>query len=106
MAAAGVASRRACEDLIEKGEVRVNGSVIQTQGTLVDPEKDVIVVNGKKLVVSAAPKNYYFMVNKPKGYICSNVETLEGRGKRVVDLLAPWLSDWERRTPDKVISVT
>ena len=31
MAAAGVASRRACEDLIEKGEVSVNGKVVQTQ---------------------------------------------------------------------------
>ena len=62
MASAGVASRRACEDLIEKGEVRVNGLVIKTQGTMVDPDKDSITVNGKKLVVSAAPKSYYFMV--------------------------------------------
>ncbi|GAX75936.1 hypothetical protein CEUSTIGMA_g3379.t1 [Chlamydomonas eustigma] len=97
MASAGVASRRACEDLIEKGEVKVNGNIVNQQGTLVNPEKDVIYVNGKKLVVSNQPKLYYIMVNKPKGYICSNVETIEGRGKRVVDIMAPWLAEWERR---------
>ena len=59
-------------------------------------------VSGKKLAVSTAPKLYYFMVNKPKGYICSSVETQEGRGKRVVDLLAPWLADWGRRNTEKV----
>ena len=49
MAAAGVASRRACEVLIEKGEVKVNGQVVQTQGTMINPEKDVVYVSGKKV---------------------------------------------------------
>ena len=65
MAAAGVASRRACEDLIEKGEVKVNGKVVQVQGSVVDPERDLIMVSGKK-VSTTQPKLYYFMVNKPK----------------------------------------
>ena len=38
MAAAGVGSRRACEDLIEKGRVSVNGAVVREQGMRVDPE--------------------------------------------------------------------
>lgn len=69
---------------------------------MIDPEKDLVSVSGKKLAVSTAPKLYYFMVNKPKGYICSSVETQEGRGKRVVDLLEPWLADWGRRNTEKV----
>lgn len=96
MAASGVASRRACEDLIEKGEVKVNGTVITTQGYQVDTEKDVISVQGKKVTVDRQ-KSYYFMVNKPKGYICSSVETKEGKGKRAIDLLNPWLDDWAKR---------
>jgi len=42
------------------------------------------------------------MVNKPKGYICSSVETQEGRGKRAIDLLEPWLAEWIKRNEKNV----
>lgn len=37
-----------------------------------------------------------------QGYICSNVDTAEGKGKRVVDILKPWIDDWSSRQQDKV----
>ncbi|PNW86738.1 hypothetical protein CHLRE_02g095121v5 [Chlamydomonas reinhardtii] len=43
---------------------------------------------------------YYFAVNKPKGYICTNSDP-DGRAKLAVDLLAPWLSTWGRNNKDK-----
>src|SRR4051795_1635549 len=46
LAAAGVGSRRHCEELIEKRRVRVNGTVVREQGVRVDPETDVIEVDG------------------------------------------------------------
>ncbi|KAG1661395.1 hypothetical protein FOA52_005688 [Chlamydomonas sp. UWO 241] len=100
MAAAGVASRRACEDLIERGVVKVNSVVVNTQGALVNPEKDSIQVEGKKVSV-LKPDLFYFMVNKPKGYICSNVDTRDrpedAAGKRVVDILESWMTDFAKK---------
>lgn len=70
LAAAGVASRRACEELIFAGRVQVNGTVIKVPQTLVDWEKDNISVDGEKL--RGEEKKLYYVLNKPKGYICSN----------------------------------
>jgi 23S rRNA pseudouridine2605 synthase/16S rRNA pseudouridine516 synthase len=67
LANAGVASRRHSEELIQAGKVKVNGEVVKTLGTKVDPEKDAIVVNGK-LLKAEAPK-IYLMLNKPAGYV-------------------------------------
>lgn len=82
--------------MIEKGLVKVNGKVELQQGTKIDVTKDVITVDGKKLAVSLEPDLFYFMVNKPKGYICSNVETQEGKGKRVIDILQPWIETYQK----------
>ncbi len=49
LAAAGVDSRRKCEELILDGAVRVNRKVVDKLPAFVDPEKDVIIVNGKKI---------------------------------------------------------
>ena len=49
LAQAGVASRRASEELIAEGRVEVNGRVITEQGTRVDPERDVIRVDGSRI---------------------------------------------------------
>lgn len=67
LANAGVASRRHSEELILAGKVKVNGEVVKTLGTKVDPEKDAIEVNGK-LLKAGAPK-IYLMLNKPAGYV-------------------------------------
>lgn len=68
LAAAGVASRRACETLIAEGQVQVNGKVVRELGTKVDPDADEIRVNGERLVVAAKRKPLYIMLNKPVGF--------------------------------------
>ena len=73
-----MASRRACEDLIEKGEVKVNGQVVTTQGTLINPEKDIVFVNGKK--VSMLCFKLVSMGNHPHDIIHSSSNTILGGG--------------------------
>ena len=68
LAAAGVASRRACEELIFAGRVKVNGAVALLPQTLVD-ENDRILVDGKSL--GTEESKVYFILNKPAGYICT-----------------------------------
>jgi len=82
LAAAGVDSRRKCEELILDGAVRVNRRVVDTLPAFVDPHKDVITVNGKK--IHAKPK-LYFLLNKPKGVICTNSDP-QGR-KKAIDIV-------------------
>ena len=79
LAAAGVDSRRKCEELILDRAVRVNRKVVDKLPAFVDPEKDVITVNGKK--IRAAPK-VYFLLNKPKSVICTNFDP-QGRRKAI-----------------------
>ena len=78
LAAAGVDSRRKCEELILSGVVRVNRKVVDNLPAFVDLEKDVITVNGKKI---HAARTVYFLLNKPRGVICSNRDP-EGRKRR------------------------
>lgn len=80
LASSGVASRRDCDKLIAEGKVTVNGKVA-TLGQEVGDE-DEVFVNGKKVVLQ---KNEYYILNKPKGYICS-VSDDKGR-KTVMDLM-------------------
>lgn len=84
LAAAGVASRRACEELIFQGRVKVNEKVVTVPQTLVTWETDRICVD--ELDVSAEEKKVYFILNKPHGFICTN--TRIGRKKLVIDLFA------------------
>lgn len=63
MADAGVGSRRACEALIESGDVTVNGHLVTALPAWVDPDEDRIVVAGK--VVSQPDRKLYIMLNKP-----------------------------------------
>lgn len=80
LAAAGVASRRECDNLIADGKVKING---KTAGLGVEVgESDSITVNGLPV---ALKKNEYYILNKPKGYICS-VSDDKGR-KTVLDLM-------------------
>jgi pseudouridine synthase len=82
MAAAGVDSRRKCEELIRKGLVQVNQQVVDELPAFVDPEKDTITVDGKK--IQPEPKVYY-LLNKPKGVVCTNSDP-QGR-KKAVDIV-------------------
>ena len=82
LAAAGVDSRRKCEELILSGEVRVNRKVVDELPAFADPEKDIITVYGKKI---RAARKVYFLLNKPKGVICTNRDP-RGR-KKAIDLV-------------------
>lgn len=70
LAAAGIASRRGAEDLIFAGKVSVNGVIVKVPQTLVSWDKDIICVD--KVPVSREESKQYFLLNKPRGYICSN----------------------------------
>jgi 23S rRNA pseudouridine2605 synthase len=70
LAGAGVASRRQCEELVFEGKVTVNGVITLLPQTLVSLKGDSICVEKRK--ISAEEKKLYFLLNKPKGYICSN----------------------------------
>ncbi|WP_098038993.1 pseudouridine synthase [Estrella lausannensis] len=68
LAKSGVASRRKCDELIFAGRVTVNGKVADNPGIRVS-ETDRIAVNGRSVRVKKT--QYYFLLNKPKGYVCS-----------------------------------
>ena len=90
IAQAGIASRRAAEQLIVSGEVSVNGEIITTLGTKADPETDHIKVGGKLINAKLASReNVYVLLNKPKGYLSSAADP-EGRNL-VTDLVPPKL---------------
>lgn len=71
MAAAGIASRRACEELIFAGRVKVNGEVVLLPQTMVALAEDTITVNDQPL--KGVESKVYYMLNKPVGYVCSNL---------------------------------
>ena len=83
MASCGVASRRACDEIILEGRVRVNAVVVKKLGAQVDENKDIVAVDGKAIRIKGPFK--YFMLNKPKGYI-TTVSDPQGR-KTVMELL-------------------
>lgn len=69
MAAAGVGSRRRCEELITEGRITVNDQPVLTPAFNVDPQKDVVKYEGR--VLEAPEEMVYIMLNKPAGYTCS-----------------------------------
>lgn len=90
IAQAGIASRRAAEQLITSGEVSVNGEIVTELGTKADAETDHIKVSGKLINAKIAKReNVYVLLNKPKGYLSSAADP-EGR-KLVTDLVPPKL---------------
>lgn len=83
LAAAGVASRRAAENLIARGRVEVDGEVVRTQGLRVDPRTAVIRVDGVRI---PPPREHrYLVLNKPTG-VLSAMSDPHGR-PTVVDYL-------------------
>ena len=83
LAAAGVASRRACEVLIEEGAVRVNGMQVKGLPAWVNPAEDSITVHGQR-VRTGAP-SVCVMLYKPRGIVCTSSDP-EDR-KRAIDLV-------------------
>ena len=74
LAKGGVGSRRACEKLIQDGRVKVNNVKITTLGTKVN-ENDAVYVDD--VPVEVHERTYYFALNKPRGYVCTNYDPNE-----------------------------
>jgi pseudouridine synthase len=69
MALSGVASRRASEEMISQGLVKVNDKIVIELGTKVDPKVDRVKVNDK--LIRLETKKVYVLLNKPIGYMCT-----------------------------------
>ena len=82
MAAAGIGSRRECETIIEEGRVEVDGEIVVTLGSKVDPNKQTIKVDGSEV---KQERLQYFMLNKPPGVLSTSNDP-SGR-IRVIDLI-------------------
>jgi len=80
LAQAGYGSRRACEDFISTGRVRVNGKIAEL-GQKADPTTDKITLDGKP--IAAAEALVYIALHKPRN-ILSTVEAEAGDGRRTV----------------------
>jgi len=84
LAAAGVASRRACEQLITEGRVQVNGHTITELGTKVDPNIVQLRVDGKP--VHQPKRHVYIKLHKPRG-VLGDVGGESGERQTLADLL-------------------
>ena len=93
MADCGVASRRACEALIDEGRVKVNGKIVRTQGVKIDPINTKVEVDNE--LINATKTKTYLAFNKPVG-ILSTMSDPEGR---------PSLQDFFGCWPDRLFHV-
>lgn len=82
----GAASRRKADDLIRAGRVEVNGNTVTTVGISVNPQSDIVKVDGRKL---SPPADQVFLFHKPAGYLVSR----RGQGGKptIFSLLPPEL---------------
>jgi len=74
LAEAGVASRRAGEQMMLAGRVAVNGQAAQELGIKIDPVHDRVTVDGKPV---RAKRKLYLALNKPRGLVCSRSDEFE-----------------------------
>lgn len=87
LAEAGVASRRASEQLVTAGRVTINGRVVRELGTKVDPIQDRVTVDGQPVKTK---RKLYLALNKPAGFVCSRRDP---QGRSTVYELLP--KEWQ-----------
>jgi 23S rRNA pseudouridine2605 synthase len=80
---AGIASRRASEQLMLDGRVTVNGTTVRELGTKADPARDDIRVDGSRIKI--VERRLYLLLNKPRGYVSTRSDP--ERRPTVIDLL-------------------
>lgn len=93
LASAGVGSRRACEELIAAGRVTVNGEVVRRQGVRVDPDRDVVHVDGERIAIRG--DLVYLALNKPRGVLSA---MSDDRGR-------PTVGDYVADRPERLFHV-
>ena len=91
LAEAGVASRRASEQIILEGRVSVNGQTVSELGRKIDPAHDRISVDGRSL---KPKRKLYIALNKPPGYLCTRRDP---ESRRIVSELLP--REWSHLAP-------
>ncbi|WP_438353240.1 pseudouridine synthase [Microbacterium sp. CJ88] len=89
LAGAGVASRRVSEQLIVEGRVRVNGEVVTELGSRIDPEVDLVDVDGTAIQLDQSKR--YVVLNKPTGVV-STMSDDRGRPD-----LRRFTAEWDER---------
>lgn len=92
IAQTGYCARRKAEELILQGKVELNGAVVETVTTFIDPDTDQVSINGKACQRPA--RSVYIAVNKPSGYV-STTATTEKR-KKVTDLIPDSVKEQNR----------
>jgi 23S rRNA pseudouridine2605 synthase len=86
LAEAGIASRRASEQVILEGRVTVNGKTVTELGSKVDPAHDKVLVDGRAI---KARRKLYIALNKPPGYICTRRDP---ESRKIISELLP--AEW------------
>mgnify|MGYP003369790286 CR=1 FL=1 len=84
MAEQGLCSRRAAEQIINEGRVKLNGHPVKV-GDKMDPNQDILTVDGQRIIYNKKQQMYYIMLYKPRGYVTTASDEL-GR-KTVLDLV-------------------
>ena len=91
IAECGITSRRKAEECILNGKIKVNGTIIKELGTKIDPNKDEVYFNNKR--ISREKKKIYILLNKPIGYVTtvkdqfnrdSVLDLIKGINERIV----------------------
>ena len=71
----GITSRRKAEELIKQGKIKVNGQIVYELGTKINPQKDMVLYQDKK--IKEKEKNVYILLNKPIGYVTTVKDQFE-----------------------------
>ena len=76
----GIASRRKAEEWIEQGKIKINGRP-GALGQKINPNRDVVTIDGERVYFQKSSQKYYIMLNKPRGFVTTMNDEL---GRRCV----------------------